>query len=347
MQAYMDDTETGAGTGSCVLFTMSADNPGHSYTAAKSTLRVRSASELSSSTDTYVFAIEGEKFSLTPERGGGVLGIAWDTYWGCLAYTASGGVEYGGYFNGGIVEDGSGKQVGAGQGVGFGSYGGVLGGWARGDIYGLYVSGIRYASYTDGNSFTNGYQATLHDVGGFERVATFTPTSVDVDVYAHGVGELVNGKSEITFDARFIELVSDEIPVTVTVTPRGIPSGVLCLTDESSESFSVELVEIPGMKGSKDVTFSWIAVGRRAGFESRPEVPEELRANNFDANMREFAHNEGDMNSDARPMWFDGVSIRWDTPPEIPMSEEMLKKREMDRLEHEALEAEHRRMLDE
>ena len=258
----------------------------------------------------------------TARRTGGVIGVYDANTWGCLSFTTSGGGDYGGYFT-------STKKTSDKQGVGIGCYGDLLGGWARGDVYGFYTSGDRYASYTDGNSFTNGYHATLHDVGGTERVATFTPTSVDVDVYAHGVGQLIDGKSEITFDKDFLELVSEEIPVTVTVTPIGAPAGLLYLTDESFKSFSVELVELPGLKsGSKNVSFNWIAVGRRAGYETRPEIPAELAAVDYDAHMREFAFNEGDMDGQAKPMWHDGVSLRWDTPPETPPSTDGIQDRE-------------------
>ena len=138
------------------------------------------------------------------------------------------------------------------------------------------------------------------------------------------------------------------IPVTITVTPVGVPAGLLCITGKSASSFSVELLEIPGLKaGTRDISFDWIAIGRRAGFESRPEIPEELAAINFDANMKEFAFSEADTDDEARPMWFDGVSLRWETPPRIPMSQEESRELEEVRLEHERHEAEHQRMLDE
>jgi hypothetical protein len=326
---------------------MTAEGDGSGYESAVASIGVRSPYGLSATDDNYHFAVWGELRETTPERAGGVIGVADADEWGCLAYKSSSGVLYGGYFDGGYV-GGSGKNGVARQSVGFGSYGELLGGWARGDIYGFYSAGERYASYTDGNSFTNGYQATLHDVGGAERVATFTPTSMKVDVYDHGVGRLVNGKAEIAFDQGFLDLISNDADVTVSVTAVGAPAGLLYITKQSSRSFEVELMEIPGLKaGNQNISFNWIAIGLRRGYEVAPEIPEELVEPDFDANMQAFAFNEGNMEGEGKPMWFDGVSIRWDTPPQRPMSAEKLAGLELERLELEAQEAEEERVREE
>jgi hypothetical protein len=176
---------------------------------------------------------------------------------------------------------------------------------------------------------------------------------MDVDVYAHGVGRLVDGRAEIVFDERFTDLISGQVPVTVSVTPIGVPAGLVCIAGKSAAAFSVQLLEIPGIKGgTRDVTFDWIAIGRRKGFESRPEVPVELARTDFESNMRDFAFNEGDLEGQAKPMWHDGVSIRWDTPPEEPLSLEKLSRieererlRDREKADVRGVEADRQRMM--
>jgi hypothetical protein len=345
LYAYMNDTDSSPGYGACIRAILDCDTSGTSYMVSKSGIDASSPIGYVTDKD-YLFAVSGEQMASTPRRAGGILGIYDNSRWGCLAYTASSGSQYGAYFT--SYTSGTGKS-----GIGFGSSGELLGGWVRGDLYGLYTSGDVCASYTDGNAYSNGYQAILHDVGGSDRVVTFSPTSMDVDVYAHGVGRLVDGRAEIVFDERFTGLISQEVPVTVSVTPVGVPAGLVCISGKSAAAFSVQLLEIPGVKGgSKDVTFDWIAIGRRKGFERRPEIPAELAGADFDANMRGFAFNEGDLEGRARAMWHDGSSIRWDTPPEEVLSiekrdriEEAERIRDREQADVRRVQADRQRMM--
>jgi hypothetical protein len=334
MRANMHHTGTSPGSGHAFIVDFQCDTSGWNYDAAKSAILAYSPSWDGIQDQNYLFGVTGDQYSENPRRGGGVLGVYDHSRWGCLAYTNSGGVKYGAYFT--SHTDGPGKSS-----VGFGSSAELLGGWVRGDLYGLYTSGKRYGSYTDGNAFCNGYQAMLHDVGERRRAATFATTSMNVDVYAHGAGRLAAGRAEISFDKEFVDLISREIPVTVSVTPIGLPAGLVCITRKTHTSFAVELLEIPGIKGgTKDVSFDWIAIGRRKGFESRPEIPAELARDDFDADMRDFAFNEGDLEDQAKPMWHDGASLRWDTPPSAGVPLEKRARVEEDRRRYRELESE-------
>jgi len=332
LYALMDHTATSPSEGYGIYAVFDCDTSGITYLNSKSALRTRSAS--GSANKNYLFGISGEQYTSTPRRGGGVLGVYSSARWGCLAYTSSGDIPYGAYFT--SYASGTGKT-----GIGFGSSGELLGGWVSGELYGLYTSGERYASYTDGNSYSNGYAATLHDANGPERIATFTPTTMDVDVYAHGIGRLDEGSCSIAFQDAFNTVISEKIPVTVTVTPMG-PCQQLYLESADKGGFVVR----ESGQGKSSVKFSWIAIGRRKGFESRPQIPKELIDPQFDANMGAFAFNEADLEHHANPMWYDGQALRWDAPPSSYLPAEKLHRAEQERLERERAEEKNQKILE-
>jgi hypothetical protein len=101
--------------------------------------------------------------------------------------------------------------------------------------------------------------------------ALFAIESPDVNFYTSGTAELVNGEGEITFERLFIEAISPRIPVKVIVTPTGECNG-LYVASKSQDGFVVRELA----KGTSNVSFDWIAIGRRKGYETRPsiEVPQ-------------------------------------------------------------------------
>jgi hypothetical protein len=85
------------------------------------------------------------------------------------------------------------------------------------------------------------------------------------------------------------------------------------LSSSDSKGFTVAAVDAK-MTGS--VKFSWIAVGRRSGYEKNPEVPAELCRTDFDSKMDGVMFNDNDLHHSAQPVWFDGTQLRFDAPPE-------------------------------
>ncbi|MEO0080937.1 MAG: hypothetical protein ABIL25_01425 [candidate division WOR-3 bacterium] len=256
----------------------------------------------------------------------GTIGVTWDDYgrtagafggmilnssgligtWGALGYYSSTSARYGGYGT-------TAWTSGSGDGFGCGWYGGLMGGWLRGDVYGAHVKGNRYALYTDGNSYTNGVSAVLHNTG-TKREATYVPTSVNVEVYASGISELKDGEASVTFGAAFSDIVSGEVPVVVTVTPMGECENQVYLASVDQNGFTVR----ESNSGKSSTKFAWIAVGRRAGYEQKPELPEELAATDFDQKMERVMFNENDTRNSALPMWFDGTKLHFEPRPQGP-----------------------------
>ncbi len=275
---------------------------GSGWTTARGGVAGFNAYVPSSATNTYAFGVVGLSPNNVNNRcAGGVLGrLTMDVTWGALGYVSSGNSYYGGAGS-------TAWNTGAYDGFGCGWYGGLMGGWLKGNVYGATLSGPRYALYTTGNNYTSGYWAVMHNTGS-HREAGYVPISTNVDVYASGVAELQNGLSSVTFPESFSKLVSRNVPVVVTVTALG-PTPVY-LTRSDADGFSAAAVD-----GKASVKFSWIAVGRRAGYEQNPVVPEELTRADFDSNIEQVMHNENDTTTKGLPMWFDGTRVHFEPKP--------------------------------
>ncbi len=302
--------------------TMSITNettPGTGYTYGTTYATILSLAEANVATQNmYHFAIHGvlNDYGVGwARRSGAVLGYDnISARWGCLGYTNSASIGYAVY---GTVAMG----VGAGKslstssaGIGLGIYSGVLGGGIRGNMYGLNVSGERYSLYLHGKQFTNDIITILSDVSGnTERVPTYVPASMTVDVYTKGTATIVNGEANITFDNSFRDITSDTDPVIVTVTPIG-RSANLYIDNTSKGGFKI-IDASPAELKSQPLSFTWIAIGTRKGYEN-PQNPPELLSKTYESNMGGVMFNENDLQNSALPMWWDGSTLRFDAFPE-------------------------------
>jgi hypothetical protein len=260
--------------------------------------------------DTWTFGTAGYTGGETRRTGGAFGANVGASTWGSLGYKNSAGTWYAGYGTSGWTS-GSGLSRQQASGIGCGYGGGLMGGWLKGKYYGATVSGDRYALYTKGNNFTSGYSAEMQNTGG-KREPAYVATSTNVDIYTSGVAEMDGGKATVTFPASFASMVSKNVPVVVTATPMG-PAPIY-LSSSDRNGFVVAAVD-----GKASVKFSWIAVGRRAGYETNPEVPAELCRTDFDSKMDGVMSDENDLEHPAQPVWFDGTQLRFGTPPEVPL----------------------------
>jgi hypothetical protein len=260
--------------------------------------------------DNYAFGATGYTYG-DYTRTGGVFGGSSSgnppTAWGSLGYKNSGGTHYGGYGTTAWTS-GSGDA-----GIGCGWYGNLMGGWLKGKHYGAHIAGNRYALYTKGNNFTTGYTAVLHETE-TKREATYMATSTTVDIYTSGIGEMRNGEAIIQFSPSFTNAISPDVPVVVTVTPMGPCENQIYLEMVNNTGFTVK----ESNNGKSSVRFSWIAIGRRAGYERNPEIPAELTRKDFDAKMDKVMFDENNTRESAQPVWFDGTTLRFEPVPEGP-----------------------------
>jgi hypothetical protein len=274
----------------------------------------------------YSFGIAGWNWN-DDNRCGGVLGGRYNAnYWGALGYKASNNTGYGVYGSNAYSSGGGKSSEVVYSGVGIGGYGSLFGATFRGQIYGMVVKGERYATYTDGKQFTNNYIAQLHNTeNSTSRVATFVTTSTSVDIIDRGVGSIVNGNATINFKKEFRELISDNSPIVITVTPIGRTAN-LYIANQTKSGFVI----VDGSDNSDKSTplnFAWIAIGVNKGFEN-PQIPEELLSPQYDTHLDEFLFNDNDTTKDGKPIWWDGSQLRFDA---IPI-EHSVKKEEKEKV---------------
>gem|GEM_PF-2388353 len=254
--------------------------------------------------DAYTFGITAHSY-LNFDRSGAILGAsAGASPWGALGYRASGGIQYGGYFT--STRSGSGRS-GDEEGIGLGSYGTLMGGWVRGEEYGLYSSGKRFGNFTNGNGFTTGYQAFVQENAG-AKIISYSIASPSVDVIIHGTASLAAGQTAVEFPSEFQTMVSPDEPVSVFLSPIGSSVGI-SLSSVTPQGFEV----LQTGKSSSGLDFSWIAIGRRKGFEE-VETPNEILQPDFEANMERVAYNENNLKDSGLGMYYDDA-LHFGTPP--------------------------------
>ncbi len=170
---------------------------------------VVASQETNTNDEDYYFGVVGEVLVATvgthfvPQRSGGVMGSSGSGTWGSMGYKNAAGTQvsvYGGGIVGSIL-GGGGKSVtpSPNNNVGLGINGGVMGGYVRGNQFGLVSKGDDFGMYVDGNTITNKPIVQLvEDTESNSRVATYTPTSTTIDISTRGKGKLVNGEAFIT-----------------------------------------------------------------------------------------------------------------------------------------------------
>lgn len=252
----------------------------------------------------YSFGVTGLRAG-TSTRSGGVHGAVTSTSWGALGYYSSGSTSYGGYFT--SHADGTGFMPESNvSGIGSGSYGGLMGSWSRGEVFGFTAMGELYASYNLGNEYTSGVSADIVTSGN-ERLTAYSVTSNEVKVYGDGKSKLVNGSCKVLFDKSFSSLISPEKLPTITVSALGECKGVYIVSIDK-DGFTVKEFQ----NGNSNVEFTWIAVGHRVDASQVSRVPDVIKQNDFDQNLKGVMFNEGNTQKSAKPVMWDGKKIVFD-----------------------------------
>lgn len=267
----------------------------------------------------------------TSVRSGGVLGYDYGISIGALGYYANNAVDYGVYGFGQAYQTGvaggrnSGQQpvnVGMDQpntNIGLGIYGGVMGGWVRGMVYGMHVKGDRTSLYVDGKTVTNQPIAQLVTLEDGHRVTTYVPSSTSADVYSRGKSKLANGMMYVQFSDEFKQVFANPSELVITITPSGNCNGVY-VANVDANGFTVK--ENNG--GASGVDFNWIAMGTRKDVESLKLSPEILEPD-FDAHMRHTMRNDFDETPVDGAIFWDGTDVKYGTPPAKKPSNEHMK----------------------
>lgn len=268
----------------------------------------------------------------TSIRSGGVMGYDYGLAIGGLGYYAANGNDYSVYGFGQAHTNGLGTGRTSGQTpivigmdqpnahIGLGIYGGVMGGWVNGMVYGMHVRGDRTSLYVDGATVTNRPIAQLVTMDDGSRVSTYVPSSSTADVFARGKSKLANGQIYVSFDDAFKHMVADPQQLTITVTPAGNSNGVYVSSIDANGFWVKE-----NNQGTSHVDLSWIAMGTRKDVEQLTLSPEILDAD-FDAHMRGAMRNEYSTEA-PNYLWWDGNQVRYDMPPAKTPNDDYLKYR--------------------
>ena len=260
-------------------------------------------------------------------RTGGVLGKEYFSATlnatGALGYTSSGFADVAVYGFGGAYTTGvaTGKLMNVGKGfsefnamIGLGIYGGVMGGWVKGLVYGTNFSGEKYGVYVHGNTVTNSKyiqlnNSTLSDT----RIPSYATTALTNELTSKGKINLVNGQATVIFDSKMIELC-DLNSLVITATPMGNCNGVY-IDDITENGFAIKEMN----NGLHNITVSFIISGTLK--QATEFTDADILNKQYEINMNGVMHNDNDDSTSALPIWYDGQKIRHDAVPRTGKSE--------------------------
>ncbi len=258
----------------------------------------------------YSFAVYG-RIAGAGTPSGGVMGYWGANIWGTLGYKTLAATTYGGYFNGsggtGNTTTGTGRlanqdhQALVIQSIGMGAVGNLMGGWAKGDIYGMAVKGERVSLYVDGKTVVNQPIIQLTRTSDDKTMVNYTPASATPDLQVHGVVRMEKGLASVVIDQETLNQFASLEEVTVITTPAGQTNGIY------AELRDGKLIIKENSGGTSNVKVNWMLVGKRnidANF-----VPDEVKDKSFDDNMKDLMHNENDNTVTPPGIWWDGKKL--------------------------------------
>jgi hypothetical protein len=249
----------------------------------------------------YTFAVAGYSY-LDYARSGGCFGGNYGgNIWGAMAYRNSGNTLYGRYFT--TYTSGTGKDDQVQVNNGLGVYGDLFGANIHGKVYGAFIQGENYASFANGNSYHNGLDIHLQENGSSQNTVLYTSVATDATIQTSGYATISGGKANIIFDQSFAKAVSDKEPIIVTVTPMGNSNGVY-LSQVDKSGFSV----VENNNGKSNVTVSYIAIGKRKGYEN-PHLAEEVIAADYISKLNQGLHNDNDMETNGQGLYYENGQL--------------------------------------
>jgi len=133
------------------------------------------------------------------------------------------------------------------------NYSGGVGVYAR--SYSGSAANTAIRAYGEGLA-TGGWATGFKDGGKAPAVV-----SADRAIMASGTARLNGGRTSVDYPAVFRDNIRRDVAVRLVTTPMSEAPGVLVAHRNGTGGFDVKLQPIPGMDGSSDVEFDWIAVG--------------------------------------------------------------------------------------
>jgi len=295
----------------------STNNPGTSFGAVAAGVNGNATT-----TGAYKFGVYGSGGAT--RRSGGVMGYNFGVAYGALGYfatAAGGGGDYSVYGFGQAYTTGIATgRMAAGTNINFnysqpnthigiGIYGGVMGGWIKGLVYGTNFSGQKYGVYVHGNTITNDKYVQLNSSSSSDvRIASYATTALTNELTSKGKINLANGQASVAFDSKLTELC-DLNSLVITATPMGNCNGVY-IDDITENGFSIKEIN----NGSHNVPVSFIISGTLKQATEFTEA--DILNKQYETNMNGVMHNDYDSETDGTPIWYDGQNVRHDAVDE-------------------------------
>ncbi|MCD4724590.1 MAG: hypothetical protein K8R63_07070 [Bacteroidales bacterium] len=285
----------------------------------------------------YSFGVAGYTEMDPDNRAGGVIGAFGNAIaWGSLGYKDSGGTRWGGYFT--STQVGTGKAAAdPASNIGIGVFGDLFGAKINGNVYGLYAEGKNYGIYAHGDMYRTGADVHLQQDNNGHNNVMYTLVSTEMTVQTYGVGQMQNGKATINFDDAFANVVSSTEPIVVTVTPMGQTKGVY-LKQVDGNSFSLAEND----NGKSSVQFSWIAIGKRKGFENM-SLPADVIASDYNEKIQRGLVNDADLNAQGEGLYYQNGTLTNGQLPQVRNAGNNIVPEPVKNLDHfvvdEAMEA--------
>jgi hypothetical protein len=258
--------------------------------------------------DLYTFGISGHNYN-DYSRTGGTLGADVNgAYWGSLGYRNSGLINYGVYGSSAYASGSGYMANNQYTGIGGGFYGGVMGGWVRGEVLGLTAAGEAYASYNVGNEYTSGHQADIVTTNNARKVA-YSQTSTTLKISDDGYGQLVNGQAVVVYSEGFQSMLASSSRPVISLTAVGKPVALYVSTIDAN-GFTVAAVD----GSTVNVEFSWTSTAKRVDAIDA-DAPAMLLDAQFDEHLKGAMFDDGKLDQSGKYLWWDGLQLRFDAPP--------------------------------
>jgi hypothetical protein len=96
----------------------------------------------------------------------------------------------------------------------------------------------------------------------------------------------------------------------VTATPNGDCNG-LYIASVDAKGFTVKEL----MGGTSSASISWISVGNRVDNNPVDRATAMVSAPDFERNLQQVLYSDGNLEGDAKAIWWDGSTLRFDKAP--------------------------------
>lgn len=254
--------------------------------------------------DLYTFGVGGWNNNDNTRTGGVIGAEKTGLYWGALGYKASNSTTYGIYATATPANGTGYLEKNIQSGIGLGSYGGLMGGWSRGEVLGFASNGDIFASYNIGNEFTSGFQADIIQ-GQHGREIVYGDSSTTLRIHDDGYAEMVGVELKVLYSDKMLNVMDQNQRPVICVTPIGSPASIYIKNmDKSGFTVARSEVEENGI-----IEFSWIVSAKRTDLDHKYDKV--LEDSNFDSCLKGLMSNENNTERSASEIIWDGKGLKF------------------------------------